>query len=101
MNLTFYGNVASEESAGSGEAVFTPDTFIISTDSPIQMMYMSGTTFETWYLTIDEISGNVSGVKVLQIDTGVEEQLGVETEADAAVLEATTIRGSIEKQSYM
>ena len=101
VNLTFYGNVASEESAGSGEAVFTPDTFIISTDSPIQMMYMSGTTFETWYLTIDEISGNVSGVKVLQIDTGVEEQLGVETEADAAVLEATTIRGSIEKQSYM
>ena len=62
--VEFYGPAAVEETEGSGEAVFTPETFKLTT-SGIGINAITG----YYYATLD-VQGTAEGVTISGIDTG-------------------------------
>lgn len=99
--LTLSGPAATEESEGSGEAVFTPSSFKMTTaeGKSITITDLSDTTdIKNLALTLTDVSGTVSGLTISDIDTGASGTQSV-TQSAAGTLTASKYEGKLEEVS--
>lgn len=99
--LTLSGPAATEESEGSGEAVFTPSSFKMTTaeGKSITITDLSDATdIKNLALTLTDVSGTVSGLTISGIDSGASGTQSV-TQSSAGTLSASKYEGKLEEVS--